>query len=77
MLFVLMWIIWVVVELGRSKENRGSAAGFLLDYELAYKIVKHDVFLISMVVLLRVLEILRFHIVLKVHNLDKTLIFGN
>ena len=29
MLFVLMWIIWVVVELGRSKENRGGAAEFL------------------------------------------------
>ena len=30
-----------------------------------------------MIVLLRVIEILRFHIVLKVHNLDKTSIFGN
>ena len=35
----------VVVGLGRSKENRGSAAGFSLDYYLAYKIVKRDVYL--------------------------------
>ena len=31
-LFVLLWIIWIVVGLGRSKENRGSAAEFSLDY---------------------------------------------
>ena len=31
-LLVLLWIIWVVVGLGRSKENRGSAAEFSLDY---------------------------------------------
>ena len=31
-LLVLLWIIWVVVGLGQSKENRGSAAGFSLDY---------------------------------------------
>ena len=29
---VLLWIIWVVVGLGRSKEIRGSDAGFLLDF---------------------------------------------
>ena len=47
MLLVLLWIIWIVVGLGRSKENRGSAAKFLLDYSLAYKIVKRDVYLIA------------------------------
>ena len=47
MLLVLLWIIWVVVGLGRSKENRGSAAGFSLDYELDYKIVKRDIYLIA------------------------------
>ena len=31
-LLVLLWIIWIVVGLGRSKENRGDAAEFLLDY---------------------------------------------
>ena len=31
-LLVLLWIIWVVVGLGRSKEIRGSAAGFSLDF---------------------------------------------
>ena len=31
-LFVFLWIIWVVVGLGRSKENRGGAAEFSLDY---------------------------------------------
>ena len=29
---VLLWIIWIVVGLGRSKENRGGAAEFSLDY---------------------------------------------
>ena len=47
MLLVLLWIIWIVVGLGRSKENRGGAAKFLLDYYLAYKKVKHDVYLIA------------------------------
>ena len=42
-----LWIIWIVVVLGRSKENRGSAAEFSLDYELAYKKVKRDVYLIA------------------------------
>ena len=42
-----MWIIWIVVGLGRSKENRGSAAEFSLDYYLAYKKVKRDVYLIA------------------------------
>ena len=31
-LLVLLWIIWVVVGLVQSKENRGSAAEFSLDY---------------------------------------------
>ena len=31
-ILVLLWIIWIVVELGRSKENRGGAAEFSLDY---------------------------------------------
>ena len=31
-LLVLLWIIWVVVGLGRSNENKGSAAEFSLDY---------------------------------------------
>ena len=46
MLLVLLWIIWVVFVLGQSKENRGTAAGFLLDYSLAYKIVNRDIYLI-------------------------------
>ena len=28
----MLWIIWVVVGSGRSKENRGSAAEFSFDY---------------------------------------------
>ena len=29
---VLLWVIWVIFGLGRSKKNRGSAAEFSLDY---------------------------------------------
>ena len=42
----------VVVVLGRSKENRGMAAEFSLDYQLAYKKVKRDVYLIAAQLLL-------------------------
>ena len=31
-LLVLLWIIWVVVGLGRSKVNGGSAAEFSFEY---------------------------------------------
>ena len=52
---MIHWVICVIgiavdnlgcVGLGRSKENRGSAAEFSFDYQLAYKKVKRDVYLI-------------------------------
>ena len=51
-LLVLLWIIWVVVGLGRSEQNRGSVAGFSLDCYLAYKIVMRGVYLIAAQLLL-------------------------